>query len=486
MALVMGVDSSTQATKVEVRDADTGGLVASARAVHAPTTPPRSEQHPHDWWTAFETACAHVGDVAAQVGAISVAGQQHGMVVLDAAGEVVRPAKLWNDTESAPDAQRLIDEWGGAAAWAAACGSVPVAAFTITKLAWLRRSEPKAWARVAHVLLPHDWLTYRLTGERVTDRGDASGTGYWSAREERWRLDLLAQVDRDRDWSPALPRVLDPREPAGTSTTWAIGAIVGPGTGDNMAAALGLGLQGGDVAVSIGTSGTVFTRSSVATADPTGAVAGFADATGAYLPLVCTLNAAKVTDTVARLLGVDATELDDLALADDPTDAETDGVVLVPYFDGERTPNRPRATGTLAGLRTDVTREQVARAAFAGVVCGLLDGLDALARAGVPLDADELVLTGGGANSRAYPQVLANLSGRRVAVARDAQYVARGACVQAAAVLHGCPIDDVTQAWKPEQRLVVEPRIGSDRARQARERYAQAAAEAGEVADPGN
>ena len=227
------------------------------------------------------------------------------MVVLDDAGAVLRPAKLWNDTESAPDADWLLGRLGGgAAAWAAACGSVPVAAFTITKLelaapARARRVRP----RLAHVLLPHDWLTWQLTGELVTDRGDASGTGYWSPADGRYRHDLLAIVDGDKDWSAAVPEVLDPL--AARPARHRAGAIVGCGTGDNMAAALGVGLGPGDVGVSIGTSGTVFAVSDQPTADPTGAVAGFADATGRFLPLVCTLNATKVTDAVARLLGVD-------------------------------------------------------------------------------------------------------------------------------------------------------------------------------------
>ncbi len=200
MALVAGVDSSTQSTKVEIRDLSTGAVVARASAPHTGTTPPRSEQDPNDWWAAFTTAWAAVG--APDVAAISVAGQQHGMVVLDEQRRVIRPAKLWNDTESAPDSGWLLKQLpDGAAGWAAACGSVPVAAFTITKLSWLHRSEPEAWARMAHVLLPHDWLTAQLSGELVTDRGDASGTGYWSPAAGEYRWDLLGIVDRDRDWT---------------------------------------------------------------------------------------------------------------------------------------------------------------------------------------------------------------------------------------------------------------------------------------------
>ena len=439
--LVLGVDSSTTACKVEVRDADTGALVSSGSAPHPPTSPPRSEQDPHEWEAAFNAACEEAHVSRHEPAAVAVAGQQHGLVVLDAKGEVLRPAKLWNDTESAADAGWLLGQLdGGAEAWANACGSVPVASFTITKLSWLHRKEPEAFEQAAAVMLPHDWLTYRLCGERVTDRGDASGTGYWTPAEGRYRFDLLEIVDGDKDWAAALPRVAAPNEAVGY---WE-GAVVAPGTGDNMAAAIGLGLRPGDVAISIGTSGTVFAVNDRPTADPSGAVAGFADASGRYLPLVCTLNATKVTDAVARLLGVDRAGFDELALA---APAGANGVALVPYFDGERTPNLPDATGSFTGLRSDVRREDVARAAVEGVVGGLLAGLDALRAVGVPVDGGRLLLAGGGARSRAYVEILRGLAERDVTVPAEQELVARGACVQAAAVLSRRSVDEVIAAW---------------------------------------
>lgn len=441
MSFVVGVDSSTQSTKVEIRETDSGRVVGRGSAAHPPTQPPRSEQDPESWWAAFELAVAMAQDQAGSVdiAAISVAGQQHGMVVLDAAGAVIRDAKLWNDTETAPDAGWLIKQLpGGAADWAAACGTVPVASLTVTKLSWLHRSEPEHWDRMATVLLPHDWLTYRLTGEMVTDRGDASGTGYWSAATGEYCWDLLGIVDGARDWSTAVPRVLGPLERAGT---WR-GAIVAPGTGDNMAAALGLGLRPGDAVMSFGTSGTVFASTAAPTADATGAVAGFADAAGGFLPLVCTLNATKVTDAVARLLGVDHNGLDALAL-----DAllGAGGLTLLPYLDGERTPNRPKSTGWLSGLRSDVSREQLARAAVEGVVCGLLDALDALRKE--TGDMERVIMIGGGARSAAYRQILADLADLPVCVADSDQAVATGACVQAAAVLEQCEPSVVAERW---------------------------------------
>jgi len=455
VAFVAGVDSSTQSTKVEIRDLDTGHIVGTGVAAHTSVTPPVSEQDPRSWWDAFQVAWdqavdrSPVASGSAAVSAISVAGQQHGMVALDADDQPVHPAKLWNDTESALDAVWLLGQLAardgegkriddGTAAWAQAVGSVPVAAFTATKLSWLHRSHPDAWTRIAKVLLPHDYLTHRLTGGYTTDRGDASGTGYWSPSMGEYRWDLLAVIDGDLDWSDVVPTVLGPLDVAGT---WN-GAAVACGTGDNMAAALGLGLRPGDAALSVGTSGTAFAVAEAPTADPSGAVAGFADATGKFLPLVCTSNAAKVFDAVARLLGVDHAEFDRLALA---AVGDANVPVLVPYLDGERTPNRPDATGLLGGLRSDVTREQLALAAVNGVACGLLDALDAL-RAFAPVTG-RVVLTGGGARSVALQSVLAGLLEEPLVLAGVDQAVAAGAAVQAAAIAGGVEHATIQQRW---------------------------------------
>ncbi len=471
MPLVVGVDSSTSACKVQGYDLDTGAVVASGRAPHPPTAPPRSEQDPREWEVAFRAACAQAGvHDAHRPAALAIAGQQHGLVVLDDNGEPLRPAKLWNDTESADDAETLLSLLpDGPAGWADACGSVPVASFTITKLHWLRRREPDIFEQVASVMLPHDWLTFRLTGRRVTDRGDASGTGYWSPRQEKYRFDLLKLIDPSLAWEELVPEVLTPYAVAGE---WPdTGAVIGPGTGDNMAAALGLGLRPGDLALSLGTSGTAFTVSDVASADPTGTVAGFADAAGRFLPLVCTMNATKVTDSVARLLGAGQEEFDALALDAAPGSG---GLVLVPHLDGERTPNRPTATGTLSGIRSDATPAQLARAAVEGVVCNLLSAADAL---GQPASDGRVILVGGAARSAAYRRVVADLTGRVVLVPSDSELVARGGAVQAAAVHLQCGFADITEAWGLGQGHVVEPDETVDR-RAIRAAYADAATRA--------
>ena len=422
--LVAGIDASTQATKVVVRDADTGALVREGRAPH----PEGTEVDPATWWQALQQATR--GGLLDGIAALAVGAQQHGMVCLDEAGAVVRPALLWNDNRSAQAAADLVLELGGPKPWAEAVGSVPVASFTVAKLRWLADHEPDHAKRTAAVLLPHDWLTWRLAGGRAepaTDRGDASGTGYWSSASGSYRPDLVARAFGQ---VPRLPRVLAPTEPAGHTPT---GTLLGAGTGDNMAAALGLRARPGDVVVSIGTSGTVFAVHDHATADPTGIVAGFADATGRFLPLVCTLNAARVLTATATLLGVDLSSLDDLALSAPPG---AEGVVLVPYFEGERTPNRPHASARISGLRlANTTPANIARAAVEGMLCGLADGLDALRGHGV--EVARVLLIGGGARSRAVQSVAPSVLDAPVVVPPAGEYVADGAARQAAWALLG-------------------------------------------------
>ncbi|MDM7830449.1 xylulokinase [Cellulomonas edaphi] len=427
MPLVAGVDSSTQSSKVVVRDAETGALVRSGRAAH----PDGTSVDPRHWWDALQSAIQEAGGLD-DVEAVSVGGQQHGMVALDASGEVVRDALLWNDTRSAGAALDLIDELGGPQAWADAVGSVPVASLTVTKLRWLRDAEPDNAARVAAVALPHDWLTWRLSGAAgldtlVTDRSDASGTGYWSPVDEGYRRDLL-ELALGHD--AQLPRVLGPSESGLRSSA---GALLGPGAGDNAAAALALGLGPGDVAVSIGTSGVVSAISSAPTADGSGLVTGFADATGAFLPLACTLNASRVLDAAARMLGVDHAGLSSLALS---APAGAEGLVLVPYLEGERTPNKPDATGALHGIRlANTTPAHLARAAVEGMLCALADGLDALKAQGV--DVRRLFLVGGGAQSQAVREIAPSVFGLPVHVPTPGEYVADGAARQAAWLLSG-------------------------------------------------
>ena len=336
-------------------------------------------------------------------------------MLIDETGSSVRPAKLWNDTTSSHEAGELVKVHGGTY-WANRCGSVPVPSFSITKLAWLLNHEPQHADDVAKIMLPHDYLTWRLTDQHVTDRGDASGTGWFDPTSNTYQDDLLETVTgaRTTEWRERLPRVLAHDEPAGMLSAAAAAVLglrpgipVGPGSGDNMAAALGLGLLPGDTVISLGTSGTVYTTSAKPTNDPTGVVAGFADATNNYLPLICTLNATKVTDAVAAWFGISTEDLSRLALQNTGQPG-SEPPTLVPYFDGERTPNLPQAKGAWFGMRVETTREDLARSAFDGVLCSLLEGYDSLHTVAVDTRG-RTFLIGGGARSSAYQQRAADL-----------------------------------------------------------------------------
>ena len=439
MTLVAGIDSSTQSCKVVIRDAATGALVRSGRAAH----PEGTEIDPEFWFSALQEAIAQAGGLE-DVDAVSVGGQQHGMVVLDESASVIRPALLWNDTRSAQAAINIINDAGhgdmeaGARYWAQRTGTLPVSSITLAKLRWLKDHEPENAAKVAAVCLPHDWLSWRLAGYGPgsgaeglaalrTDRSDASGTGYYRAAENAYDLQALEQ---HLGHAPILPKVVGPLESIGRT---AAGASIGPGAGDNAAAGLGVGAKLGDVVISLGTSGTVFAVTDAPAADASGLVAGFADATGNYLPLVCTLNATRIFDATAKLLQVGLEEVNDLALAASPG---SNGLTLLPYFDGERTPNLPEATGSLHGItRANYTPENLARSAVEAVICSLADGLHALEAQGVR--AQRVILIGGGAQSRAVQQIASQILGLPIVVPTPGEYVADGAARQAAGVLGG-------------------------------------------------
>jgi xylulokinase len=474
MAVVAGVDSSTQSCKVELRRLDDGVLLGRGSSPHPPAYGPCSEQWPNDWWDAFEAAFAQAVGAAgispARVVGMSIAAQCHGLVALADDDSVIRPAKLWNDTTSAPQLNWLRNRIGEKA-WIEGVGSLPTAAFTLSKLAWLAENEPAGYARLSRICLPHDWLTRQLTGAHVTDRSEASGTGYYSAADDRYLVDYLRLIDPDREWAKVLPAVLGPDEPAGTATTAAArrlgirqDLIVGAGGGDQHAAALGLAVEPGDVVYTIGTSGVVYTVSPTPVFDLTGIVDGVADMAGGYLPLVSTLNAARVTDWAQQILGVDHSEMARMALAADPGRAP----VLAAFLDGERKPNRPNGTGLLGGLTAATTRDELARAAYEGVLLGLLRGQRSMNSAGVVTDG-RVLITGGGSRSPAYRQILADLTGRVVQIADpiDAdEATARGAAIQAAAVAAGASVTEVRRQWAPSTQVMAEPRPGTEAIRE--------------------
>ncbi len=434
--LVLGIDSSTQSTKAVLVDAADGSVVAEQRSTH----PPGTEVDPRAWLTALDEATAALIDRA---DAVAVGGQQHGMVALDEAGEPVHDALLWNDVRSAGAAADLVEELGGGDRCAELTGSVFNASYTITKLRWMRDHQPEAVARIHDVMLPHDYVTWQLAGrgaEPTTDRGDASGTGYWSPTEDAWLPDLLEQA---LGRGARVPRIASSAEAVGEHS----GAVIAPGTGDNMAAALGLGLREGDVVVSIGTSGVASMVTSDAIADGSGAISGFADATGRFLPLAATINAARILELGCHLLDVDHDGLAELALDSEPG---AHGLTLLPYLDGERTPRRPEAAGTLHGLTSSTTRADLARAHVEGLLFSLADAVDALSGA-TGRSPGRLLLIGGAARNPAVLALAPLVFDAPVILPEPAEYVALGAARQAAWVLAGTeappewPLKDPTE-----------------------------------------
>lgn len=471
MALVAGIDSSTQSCKVVIRDAETGRLVRSGSAQH----PDGTEVDPQAWWDALLEAIDAAGGID-DVAAAAVGGQQHGMVALDSSGEVIRDALLWNDTRSAEAVQQLVNEYGGGdqgkAAWARMIGSVPVPSLTVTKLRWMADAEPQNAQRVAAVALPHDWLTWKISGsERLedlaTDRSEVSGTGYYDPAAGQYRYDLLGsalRISEEQARSIILPKVAAANEEVGTGDSargWGH-IVLGPGGGDNAMGALGIGMGTGDVSVSIGTSGVVAATSPKPVQDPSGMIAGFASATGEFLPLAVTLNGSRVLDGACRMLGFDHDQLAELALAAQPG---ANGMTMVPYLEGERTPNLPHATGSFIGMSlASMNPQDIARASVEGLLCLLADGLEAMTDMGVPVNSIQLI--GGAAKNPAVQQIAPAIFGRDILVPEPGEYVADGAARQAAWVLSALPT-------APEWTASEVTTFTAEPTRFVRERYAQ-------------
>jgi xylulokinase len=471
-AIVAGVDCSTQATKVLLVELDSGRIVGEGRVSNTVSgVAGTRESDPEQWWSGLREAIASTGR-AREIEAIAIAAQQHGLVVLQApGGRALRPAILWNDTRAAANVERLLEELGGPGEWAQAVGVVPVPALTVASWAWLRDAEPELARGAGAIRLPHDFLTERLTGEPVSDRGDASGTGWWSAAHERYVIEVLSLPSIELDQA-LLPHVLGPEQPAGRLRDGAAaelglraGIPVGAGTGDNMGAALALDPAPGQPVISLGSSGTVYCVSSEPACDPSGIIAGFADATGRHLPLACTLNATLAVDRFARWLGLDREAVQ-----------EGGKVVVLPFLDGERTPNLPAAAATITGLRHDTTPGQILMAAHEGVIASLLIGLEALESQPIrgelrrahgsctqgecQEDSGEgppIVLIGGGARGRVYREVLRRMSGRAIELPHVEELVAYGAAAQAAAVLSGEKPQTIAGSWNARAGTVLEP-----------------------------
>jgi xylulokinase len=452
MPLVAGVDCSTQSTKVLVVDADDGHVVATGAAANEVNGEGGArESDPEGWAQSLATALTQTGR-SGDVAAISVGGQQHGLVVLDGAGRPLRKAPLWNDTRSGPDARRLVEDLGGPEECAKRVGSVLTSSFTVTHWAWLRRTEPEVATAARRVMLPHDYLNFCLTGVATTDRSDASGTGWWGPAEEIYVPEVLG-LDAVRLDPALLPDVLAPDDVAGLVTGEAAGQFglvpgtrVACGAGDNAAAALALSFAPGEAALSLGTSGTVYAPSAAPSADPSGTVAGFASADGRYLPLACTLNATVAIDQASEWLGLSREDV-----------APSDGVVFLPWLGGERTPNAPTASGTIIGLRYETDKRAILQAAYEGLVATLLEATAFLDQWAPQNMRAPLLLLGGGARGKAWQDTVRNLSGRPVLVVELGELVAYGAAIQASALLTGRPLGDVAKDWDVRRGVLLPP-----------------------------
>ncbi|HWB60706.1 MAG TPA: xylulokinase [Chthoniobacteraceae bacterium] len=442
--IYLGIDCGTQSTKTVALDGDTGKIIASAAEPYdlIPGLPPgHMEQHPATWIEAMETTIARVldelGPRRADVRGVGVSGQQHGFVPLDHDAQVIRPAKLWNDTSTAEECDLFRAHFGGAAYFIERTGLDMLPGYTAPKILWLKRHEPENFARLATVLLPHDFLNFHLTGNLRMEYGDASGTALLNTRSGAWESDILEFID------PSLPSKMPPvgssREPAGTlraelAARWNLprDAIVSAGGGDNMMGAIGTAnVAPGVVTASLGTSGTIYAYSDKPVIDPKGEIAGFRDSTDAWLPLVCTMNVTVATEAARKLFGWSHAEFD---AAVERAPAGCEGLLFLPYLTGERTPNLPGATGVFHGL-TPRTMEPafIARAVMEGATLGLTYGLQRMRELGIA--PAEIRLIGGGSHSAAWRQICADVFNCPVVTLAGAEGAAFGAAIQALAAV---------------------------------------------------
>lgn len=465
MASFLGIDVGTQSVKALLLDEARGVVATSAREVSliAGLPPGHSEQHPHDWLAAARAALAELRvnhpQAWAEVAAIGVSGQQHGFVPLDHAGEVIRPAKLWNDVSTAAECTAIVAAVGGRERLFALTGNGLPPGFTAGKVRWLAQHEPANFARLRSVLLPHDYVNLWLSGEATCEAGDASGTGFFDVRARAFAPPVVSAVAPGLE--EMLPRITPPGEPAGTlraNLAVELGlrptTLIATGGGDNMMAAIGAGaVEPGIAVLSLGTSGTVFACADRPVCDPRGEIAAFCDSTGQWLPLGCTMNATVTTETTRGLLGLSLAELEHEASA---APAGAGGVLCLPFFTGERTPDLPTATGAFLGLTpTNGTRANVARAAMEGATFALAALLDRLVELGLPLR--ELRLTGGGSRSPLWCRIVAAATGRSVRLGVHADAAALGAALQACWTVRRQADRSATIA-----RVVADYRVGAE------------------------
>ena len=438
--LVIGIDSGTQSTKALVVNAQTGEVLAAASESYdliGGLPPGAKEQNPADWIAAvtksIQRAMKEANASASEVKAIGVSGQQHGFVPLDAEGQVIRPAKLWCDTATAEECEAITRELGGLDGAISELGNAVLPGYTAGKILWLKRHEPENFKRLKTILLPHDYINYWLTGNAVMEYGDASGTALLNVRTRTWSRKTLAAIDPDLE--AKLPKLISSDQPAGVLSDKAArilgleaGTLVSAGGGDNMMGAIGTGnTTEGAITASFGTSGTIYACAEKPIVDPQGEIAAFCDSTNRWLPLLCTMNVTVATGMVSDFMKWDVAKLNQAASA---APAGSEGVLLVPYLEGERTPNVPDGTGVFFGINTKTLKESnLARAAMEGVTLGMNYGLRRLAELGV--QPTQIRATGGGAKSALWRQIMADIFNAEVVTLKVSEGAAYGAALQA-------------------------------------------------------
>ncbi|MHC8320216.1 xylulokinase [Pseudomonas sp. GB2N2] len=440
--LFLGIDCGTQGTKAIILDAASGQVLGQGAAAHTLISAAngRREQDTCQWLEAFVTA-ARRALIAANVNGqdilgVGVSGQQHGLVLLDEQNRVLRPAKLWCDTESTPENDRLLAHLGGETGSLERLGVVIAPGYTVSKLLWTKEQHPEIFSRIARILLPHDYLNFWLTGRSCSEYGDASGTGYFNVRTRQWDLQLLRDIDPSGRLQAALPELIDAHQAVGTilpGIAEQLGvnpqALVSSGGGDNMMGALGTGnIQPGAITMSLGSSGTVYAYSDQPNVSPDASVATFCSSSGGWMPLVCTMNLTNATGAIRDLFALDIAQFNDL-VAQAPIGAE--GVSMLPFLNGERVPALPHATGSLLGLSmTNLTQANLCRAVVEGTTFGLRYGLDLLRQNG--LQSLRICLIGGGSKSPVWRQIVADIMNTPVICTEQGEAAALGAAIQAA------------------------------------------------------
>ena len=444
MSRYLGIDLGTQSLKAIVYDAEQQGVIASASsALELISETDGTREQLASWWLSalHEALAALDKDILGSVVAIGVSGQQHGFTPVAADGSVVAPVKLWCDTATTAECEEITSAFGGEEKLLAEVGNPILPGYTASKILWLKRHNPEAYRQMATIMLPHDYINFYLTGERFAEYGDASGTGLLDIRQRQWHRGMLESLDPERDLGEALPALVGPADIGGQlkdSVAEQLGLPasipVACGGGDNMMAAIGTGtLAPGRLTMSLGTSGTMFAYSETPAIDPGGELAAFCSSTGGWLPLLCTMNCTVATELARDLFNTDLATLE--ALVNDSRPG-ANGVTVLPFYNGERTPNLPNGKGCMLGLDAgNTTPANILRASMEAAVSGLRTGLEAFARVGC--DITDIRITGGGSASPAWRQMIADTFTLPVRVPALDEGAALGAAFNALLVHRG-------------------------------------------------